>query len=33
MLMAGFDQEAAAVLTARIGTWKMEGEEEFDATR
>ncbi|KAK9802822.1 hypothetical protein WJX73_002168 [Symbiochloris irregularis] len=33
MLMAGFDQEAAAVLTARVGSWKMEGEEEFDATR
>ena len=32
-LITGFDQEAAAVLVARLGSWKMEGEEEFDATR
>lgn len=32
-LLAGFDQEAAAVLTARLGSWKMECEEEFDPTR
>lgn len=30
---AGFDQEAAAVVTARLCTWKMETEEDFDATR
>ena len=29
----GFDQEAAAVLTARLATWKMETEDDFDATR
>ncbi len=32
-LIQSFDQEAAAVLTARIATWKMETEEDFDATR
>lgn len=32
-LVAGFDQEAAAVLVARLATFKMESEEEFDATR
>eukprot|EP00897_Mesotaenium_endlicherianum_P006752 jgi/Mesen1/6104/ME000310S05206 len=32
-LAAGFDQEAAAVLVARIASFKMEHEEEFDATR
>ena len=32
-LIAGFDQEAAAVLTARLATWKMETEDDFDATR
>ncbi|KAK9814088.1 hypothetical protein WJX72_000474 [[Myrmecia] bisecta] len=32
-LIAGFDQEAAAVLIARIATYKMETEEDFDATR
>ena len=29
----GFDQEAAAVVTARLASHKMETEEEFDATR
>jgi hypothetical protein len=29
----GFDQEAAAVVMARLATFKMETEEEFDATR
>jgi protein transport protein SEC23 len=29
----GFDQEAAAVLMARLSTYKMESEEDFDATR
>jgi len=29
----GFDQEAAAVLVARLCSWKMEAEEDFDATR
>ena len=29
----GFDQEAAAVLVARLCSWKMEQEEDFDATR
>ena len=29
----GFDQEAAAVLVARMVTWKMETEDDFDATR
>jgi protein transport protein SEC23 len=32
-LVMGFDQEAAAVMLARYCTWKMETEEEFDATR
>ena len=29
----GFDQEAAAALVARLLTWKMETEDDFDATR
>ncbi len=29
----GFDQEAAAVVAARLATFKMEDEEDFDATR
>ena len=29
----GFDQEAAAVVIARLASHKMETEEEFDATR
>ncbi len=29
----GFDQEAAAVVMARLATFKMEDEEDFDATR
>lgn len=32
-LIAGFDQEAAAVAMARLCSWKMETEEDFDATR
>lgn len=32
-LIQGFDQEAAAVLMARLASWKMESEEDFDATR
>ncbi len=32
-LIQGFDQEAAAVLMGRVVSWKMEEEEEFDATR
>ncbi|KAG1675309.1 hypothetical protein FOA52_015983 [Chlamydomonas sp. UWO 241] len=32
-LVTGFDQEAAAVLMARLASWKMEVEEDFDATR
>jgi len=32
-LGAGFDQEAAAALVARLVSHKMETEEEFDATR
>ena len=32
-LVAGFDQEAAAVAVARLATFKMETEEDFDATR
>jgi protein transport protein SEC23 len=32
-LAQGFDQEAAAVLVARLCSWKMEAEEDFDATR
>eukprot|EP00967_Tisochrysis_lutea_P094262 scaffold136938_cov19-Tisochrysis_lutea.AAC.1 len=31
--VAGFDQEAAAVLMARLASYKMETEEDFDATR
>lgn len=29
----GFDQEAAAALLGRYMTWKMETEEDFNATR
>ena len=32
-LIAGFDQEAAAVITARLASHKMEVEDDFDATR
>jgi len=32
-LIGGFDQEAAAVAMARLVSWRMETEEEFDATR
>ena len=32
-ILLGFDQEAAAVMMARVCTWKMETEEDFDATR
>eukprot|EP00245_Coleochaete_scutata_P003610 TRINITY_DN1534_c0_g1_i1.p1 TRINITY_DN1534_c0_g1~~TRINITY_DN1534_c0_g1_i1.p1 ORF type:complete len:749 (-),score=139.53 TRINITY_DN1534_c0_g1_i1:265-2286(-) len=32
-LVAGFDQEAAAVLVTRLVSYKMEFEEEFDASR
>ncbi|KAK9141037.1 hypothetical protein Scep_010718 [Stephania cephalantha] len=32
-LMAGFDQETAAVVMARLVSLKMEMEEDFDATR
>mmetsp|Transcript_470 Transcript_470/g.1093 ORF Transcript_470/g.1093 Transcript_470/m.1093 type:complete len:758 (-) Transcript_470:1-2274(-) len=32
-LVAGFDQEAAAVAVARLCSFKMETEDEFDATR
>eukprot|EP01018_Ginkgo_biloba_P035241 Gb_05558 [translate_table: standard] len=32
-LVAGFDQETAAVVMARLTSLKMETEEEFDATR
>nr|XP_043609260.1 protein transport protein SEC23-like [Erigeron canadensis] len=32
-LMEGFDQETAAVVTARLVSYKMETEESFDATR
>ncbi|KAL3678997.1 hypothetical protein R1sor_021953 [Riccia sorocarpa] len=32
-LVAGFDQETAAVVMARLCSFKMETEEEFDATR
>ncbi|GJP53086.1 hypothetical protein CLOM_g12223 [Closterium sp. NIES-68] len=32
-LVAGFDQEAAAVVVARLMSHKMEAEEEYDATR
>ncbi|XP_071690224.1 protein transport protein SEC23 E-like [Rutidosis leptorrhynchoides] len=32
-LMQGFDQETAAVVMARLASYKMESEESFDATR
>lgn len=32
-LITGFDQETAAVTMARLASFKMENEEEFDATR
>lgn len=32
-IIAGFDQEAAAVLMSRLASHKMETEEDFDATR
>lgn len=32
-LVLGFDQEAAAVIMARLASFKMETEPEFDATR
>ena len=32
-LLQGFDQEAAAVIIARLASHKMETEEDFDATR
>lgn len=32
-LIQGFDQEAAAVFMARLASYKMESEEDFDATR
>lgn len=32
-LVPGFDQEAAAVIVARHTCWKMESEDEYDATR
>ena len=32
-LLAGFDQEASAVIMARLLSSKMEAEEEFNATR
>eukprot|EP00252_Welwitschia_mirabilis_P010672 TRINITY_DN2409_c0_g2_i1.p1 TRINITY_DN2409_c0_g2~~TRINITY_DN2409_c0_g2_i1.p1 ORF type:complete len:767 (+),score=109.01 TRINITY_DN2409_c0_g2_i1:318-2618(+) len=32
-LVAGFDQETAAVVMARLASFKMETEEEFNATR
>ena len=32
-LICGFDQEAAAVAMTRLTTFKMETEEDFDATR
>ena len=32
-VLLGFDQESAAVMMARYCTWKMETEEDFDATR
>lgn len=32
-LISGFDQEAAAVAMTRLTTFKMETEEDFDATR
>ena len=32
-MYSGFDQEAAAVYMARLASFKMEQEEEFDPTR
>eukprot|EP00249_Psilotum_nudum_P023949 c29037_g1_i2 orf=226-2505(+) len=32
-LVSGFDQETAAVIMTRLASFKMETEEEFDATR
>ena len=32
-LIQGFDQEAAAVVMARLVSFKMEAEDDFDATR
>eukprot|EP00898_Chlorokybus_atmophyticus_P002889 jgi/Chlat1/3600/Chrsp234S00259 len=32
-LVAGFDQEAAAVLVARLATYKMDHEDDFDCVR
>lgn len=32
-LVSGFDQETSAVIMARLASYKMETEEEFDATR
>ncbi|GMH38572.1 hypothetical protein BSKO_06456 [Bryopsis sp. KO-2023] len=32
-LISGFDQEAACALMARVASYKMEVEEDFDATR
>lgn len=32
-LVSGFDQETAAVVLARLASYKMETEEEFDSTR
>lgn len=32
-IIAGFDQEAACALMARVAAYKMEVEEDFDATR
>lgn len=32
-MRTGFDQEAAAVFMARLASFKMEAEEDFDATR
>lgn len=32
-IISGFDQEAAAVVMARLASHKMESEEDFDATR
>jgi len=32
-LINGFDQEAAAALMARLATYKMETEDDFDPTR
>lgn len=32
-MLSGFDQEASAVMLARLVAWKMEVEDDFDATR